>query len=732
MQPASADIFQSTLLGGSGDDEGWAIAVDDSGAAYIAGGTHATAFPTTPGAFDTTWGDTFVAKLNPTATGLIYSTFLGGGGDWPIRGRHYGIAIDSSGAAYITGSTWSAEFPATSGAYDPTWNGMTDVFVTKLNPAGSALEYSTFLGSEYTEWSFGIAVDAAGAAYVTGRTYDNPNFPVTPGAFDLNIIDGYNAFVVKLNPAGTALEYSTLLGGSNDDFGRAIAVDSSGCAFVTGNTNWVCEFPTTPGAYDTTFNGYYVIFVTKLNASGSALEYSTFLGQDWYNEARAIAVDSSGAAYITGETSSHNNTFPVTPGAFDTTRNGTTWNSDAFVTKFNPAGSALVYSTYLGGAGDDFGLGIRITSTGAVYVTGETASTDFPTTPGAYGTSYLGGAWDAFVVKLSTTGSAMQYGSYLGGIGEDHGNAIAVGPSNLAYVTGSTWSANFPTTPGAFDTSHNGESDVFITTVMEDTTLPTVLSITRQNSNPSTASNLNFLVTFSEAVTGVEADDFTLATTGSLSGVSVANVSGTGVTRTVTVATGTGKGALRLDIPTTATITDIALNPLTDLPYSLGESYSLRVSFTDVLATYWAWSWIERLYNSGITTGCNTGLYCPEEPVTRAQMAVFLIRATHGVSFVPPAPTGIFTDVPTTAWAANYIEQLYADGITTGCNPALMLYCPAHSVTRAQMAAFLLRAKHGAGYAPPDATGIFSDVPTTYWAAAWIESSTPRASPPAA
>ncbi len=144
-------------------------------------------------------------------------------------------------------------------------------------------------------------------------------------------------------------------------------------------------------------------------------------------------------------------------------------------------------------------------------------------------------------------------------------------------------------------------------------------------------------------------------------------------------------------------------------------------TFSDVPYSHWAWSWIERLYRSGITTGCNTGLYCPEQPVTRAQMAVFLIRATHGVSFVPPAPTGIFTDVPTTAWAANYIEQLYADGITTGCNPALMLYCPADSVTRAQMAAFLLRAKHGAGYAPPDATGIFSDVPTTYWAAAWIE-----------
>ncbi len=150
-------------------------------------------------------------------------------------------------------------------------------------------------------------------------------------------------------------------------------------------------------------------------------------------------------------------------------------------------------------------------------------------------------------------------------------------------------------------------------------------------------------------------------------------------------------------------------------------SFTTATTFADVPTTHWAWSWIERLYASGITTGCGPGYYCPEQEVTRDQMAVFLIRGTHGTTFIPPAATGIFNDVPTTQWAANYIEQLYADGITTGCNPALMLYCPSQSVTRAQMAAFLLRAKHGAAYVPPPATGVFTDVPTAYWAAAWIE-----------
>ncbi len=145
--------------------------------------------------------------------------------------------------------------------------------------------------------------------------------------------------------------------------------------------------------------------------------------------------------------------------------------------------------------------------------------------------------------------------------------------------------------------------------------------------------------------------------------------------------------------------------------------------FADTPLSHWAYSWIERLFNSGITTGCNTNplIYCPEQPVSRAEMAVFLVRGVHGTNFVPPVATGIFSDVPTSQWAANYIEQLYADGITTGCNPVLMLYCPSQSVTRAEMAAFLLRARHGAGYAPPAAIGVFSDVPTSHWAAAWIE-----------
>ncbi|MBI3734395.1 MAG: SBBP repeat-containing protein [Chloroflexi bacterium] len=227
---------------------------------------------------------------------LLYSTFLGGSSDdWG-----YGIAVDASGAAYVTGYTFSSNFPTTPGAFDTRYNGDGDVFVSKLNASGTALVYSTVLGGIIgSESGLAIAVDASGAAYVTGYTRSSA-FPTTPGAFDTSYNGGpYDAFVTKLNASGSALLYSTFLGGSSDDYGYGIAVDVSGAAYVTGYTA-SSGFPTTPGAFDTSYNGGFDVFVTKLNASGSTLVYSTFLGgsnDDW---SLGIAVDVSGAAYVTG------------------------------------------------------------------------------------------------------------------------------------------------------------------------------------------------------------------------------------------------------------------------------------------------------------------------------------------------------------------------------------------------------------------------------------------------
>jgi hypothetical protein len=249
------------------------------------------------------------------------------------------------------------------------------------------------------------------------------------------------------------LIYSTFLGGTSDDLAFAIAVDSAGAAYVAGQTS-SADFPSTPGTFDTNYSDNGDIFVTKLDAYGSALVYSTFLGGTGYDQAWAIVVDSAGATYLAGESSSAD--FPTTPGAVDTSFNGT---NDAFVAKLAASGSALVYSTYLGGTEADIASAIALDGAGAAYVAGFTYSSGFPTTPGAFDTSFNGGGAfpkDAFVTKLNASGSTLVYSTYLGGrTGGDEALAIAVGSAGAAYVVGSTDSSDFPTTPGAFDTSNN-------------------------------------------------------------------------------------------------------------------------------------------------------------------------------------------------------------------------------------------------------------------------------------
>lgn len=466
------ELVYSTLLGENNADGAHAIAADGSGAAYVTGSTnccyYGVGFPTTLGAFSTTYNggpsDTFVTKLNATGSELVYSTYLGGNGD----DEGYGIAVDGSGVAYVTGRTRSSDFPTTPDAFDTTYNGGLegDVFVTELNAAGSALTYSTFLGGSDGDRGWAIVVDESGAAYVTGLT-GSSDFPTTPGAFDTTYNGGsMDAFVTKLNAAGSALAYSTFLGGSGgdygDDYGNAIAVDGSGAAYVTGKTECP-NFPTTPGAFDTTFNGGYGdAFVTKLNAAGSALAYSTFLGGSEEDYGNAIAVDGSGAAYVTGRTYSSN--FPTTPGAFDTTHDGN--YDDAFVTKLHAAGSALAYSTFLGGSGGDYyghdgGHAIAVDGSGAAYVTGSTSSSDFPTTSGTFDTTH-NDDYDAFITKLNALGNGLVYSTYLGGSDRDYGYGIAMDGSRAVYVAGSTCSSDFPTTPGAFDTTFDGFCDAFV------------------------------------------------------------------------------------------------------------------------------------------------------------------------------------------------------------------------------------------------------------------------------
>ena len=388
--PGSALVY-STYLGGSGLDLGYGIAVDASGSAYVTGQTGSSDFPTTPGAFQTTYRgcsgcwNAFVSKLNASGSALSYSTYLGGS-TWD---RAWGIAVDASGNAYVTGMAGSFDFPTTPGAFQTTLRGAANVFVSKLNAAGSALVYSTYVGGSGNDQAAGIALDASGNAYVAGFATSS-DFPTTPGAFQatLHTVCCSNAFVTKLNPLGSALAYSTYLGGSADDYAYGIAVDTSGNAYTTGFTSST-DFPTTPGAFQTT-RVIYDAFVSKLNPNGSALVYSTY-----FYGGPAIAADASGNAYVTGWTGCD---FPTTPDAFQTTCGG---GDDAFVSELNSAGSALLYSTFLGGSNVDAGWGIAVDASGNVYVTGGTESSNFPTTPGAFQTTYTAGNWNGFVSKLS-------------------------------------------------------------------------------------------------------------------------------------------------------------------------------------------------------------------------------------------------------------------------------------------------------------------------------------------
>ena len=329
----------------------------------------------------------------------MYSTYLGG-----MQSSSGAIALDGDGSAYVTGGTSQSGFPTTPGAYDTSYNGGDDVFVTKLNGTGTALEYSTYIGGAGSgEAAFGLAVDSAENAYVSGSTgsinFPAGLYPTTPGAYDttLGSAGHPDAFVTKVNASGSGLIYSTYLGGSSDENATGVALDDAGNAYVTGAAGG-SDFPSTPAAYDPSYNGGTDVFVTKLNPSGSALAYSTFLGGSDTDRGQAIDVDSDGGAYLTGFVRSPG--YPTTPDAFDQVFAG--GDMDAFMSRLSPSGSVLAYSTFLGGGARDAGWGIAVDDTANAYVTGETVSGDFPTSPGAFDTTY-NGFRDAFVTKLNTT-----------------------------------------------------------------------------------------------------------------------------------------------------------------------------------------------------------------------------------------------------------------------------------------------------------------------------------------
>jgi hypothetical protein len=385
-----------TYLGGANADAATSVVADSSGNAYVTGYTASLAFPQASPYQACTLGgyDAFVTKLNDIGSSLIYSTCIGG----TNSDYSWDIALDSSANAYITGWTWSANFPTVTPT-QASLAGSTDDFVTKLSAVGSTLLYSTYLGGSGTEGSanneVSIAVDPSGNAYVTGDT-NSGDFPMSSPMQGSNAGGSHDAFITKYNTTGTAYVYSTYLGGAADDIGRGIAADIYGNAYVVGYTDST-NFPTT-SPYQASKAGGSDAFITKMNPSGSAHVYSTYFGGVGSEDPYGIAIDASNAVYITGITSgaTGSTSFPTLI-PFQAANAGT---NDPFVTKMNPAGTALVYSTYLGGQALDQGQSIAVNqSTGAAIVAGYTASPDFPIDSPFQASN--GGGYDTFITQLT-------------------------------------------------------------------------------------------------------------------------------------------------------------------------------------------------------------------------------------------------------------------------------------------------------------------------------------------
>jgi uncharacterized repeat protein (TIGR01451 family) len=459
-QPLVIDpvLQYSSFLGGSQKNILNRIAIDAAGNAYVAGYTASGDFPAAPTPQAMTFGagttarGAFVAKIDPTGTNLLYSTYLSGSTDEEATG----LAVDNSGNVYLAGNTHSTDFPTRNALQStcPTHNQAetcASAFLTKISASGDSLLFSTYLGGSGGESARGVAIDSAGSAYVIGIT-SSLDFPVTPGAAQIKCGGAcqQNAFVAKFVPSGESLAFATYIGGSAIDDAADLAVDSSGSIYLAGKTTSP-DFPLAAPyqkscSSDATNSAACIAtaFVTKIKADGSTFSYSTYLGGSLGSQASAVAVDAAGSTYVTGSTQSPD--FPVVE-AFQKSCGldpaSGKCSTDAFLTKFTPAGDALVYSTYVGGTGDDHASAIAVDAAGNAHLAGTTESVDFPTLASVQ--SQLKGASDAFVARFSAVGSALTFSTYHGGGATESGNSIALDAKGNVYLAGETTSSDFPT-----------------------------------------------------------------------------------------------------------------------------------------------------------------------------------------------------------------------------------------------------------------------------------------------
>ncbi|MCS1351394.1 SBBP repeat-containing protein [Mechercharimyces sp. CAU 1602] len=445
-------LLNSTYVGEGKESEGTAIDVDENGNLYVTGYMSQVEIPDRVGPYLITAEEekyAFISKLNSKRQ-MEYTAYLGG--DKANFGN--GIAVDSEQHVYVTGQTFSADFPVTAGALQSDFTAEYSGFLTKLNHDGSELLFSTYLGGSGGTFCNDLALTPKGEVVVTGGT-NSDNFPVTPHAVQKRLNGEQNAFICKLSSDGNHLLCSTFLGGSGVDDGNQVVVDGEGNIFVTGSTD-SADFPVNRRAFQTQLLGECNTFVVKLDGVLSTLLFSTYLGGEGSDMGHALTVGKCGHVYVVGETTSAN--FPVTKGAWLRKGKG---GYHAFVTKIHRSGARLLYSTLLGGSGSDLAFGVEVDAQGQAWVVGETYSHDFPTTEGALERK-RSGYKKSFITQLNVSGTGILYSTYLGGRKAEYANAIAIGEKHNIYVVGTTESEDYPVTEEAYQEQLMGCSSAFV------------------------------------------------------------------------------------------------------------------------------------------------------------------------------------------------------------------------------------------------------------------------------
>ncbi|MGD8780436.1 MAG: SBBP repeat-containing protein [Ignavibacteria bacterium] len=490
---AKGQVAFSTYFGGTSHEWIKDMCVDQEGNVYVTGPAYSTYFPITQGTLTTQHSggasDVFVAKFNSNGE-LIFSTLLGGsdydGGEQ--------IALDKDGNIIVVGVTASTDFPATENAYDKTYNGDTDIFITKINSACDSILYSTYLGGNNQDIHPVIALDETGCIYISGPTR-SPNFPTTDNAYDKSynntIDDGYygDIFICKFDQNYDSLLYSSFVGGSNEETVFGIDVDKNGTVYLTGFT--ISEdFPNTHQLFGEDYNGDLStsnnVYLIAMDCSSPSIKFSTILGGSGDEQADEIFVDQKGNIFIAGNTASEN--FPVTQNAFSKNFSG----GDIFVCKLDTSGKKLIFSTYVGGTADEGWCDLAVGNDGNILVGGGTSSSDFPITSESIDSTFNNGDEqfvyrDAFFFVLNSAGTELIYSTFLGGTGDDNIFKLKVNIDGSVYIGGLTTSDDFPITPNCYDNTYNNQRDAFLLRL--DYSLPT--SIEDYEGNNPLEFNLN-------------------------------------------------------------------------------------------------------------------------------------------------------------------------------------------------------------------------------------------------